>query len=179
MRKVFQSTMISLDGVIDAPGAWAMPYFDEEGGREAAAQLRRSDAVLMGRKTCLDLAAQWANADGEFADAINGITKYVFSATLTQPVWSNTRLITTDPLAAVAELKAEGDGDLTLYGHGQLGRALVEHALLDEIRLLVHPVTVNSSARVFTVPERTRLTLRESHARKSGVVVSTYGVSYE
>ncbi|WP_185757027.1 dihydrofolate reductase family protein [Nocardia bhagyanarayanae] len=178
MRKLFESTLISLDGAVDNPGSWAMRYFNEESRQEATEQLRRSDAMLMGRNTYLALAAQWANADGEFADAINRITKYVFSSTLERPVWSNTELITTDLPETVAKLKADGDGDLTLYGHGQLSRTLLEHSLLDEIMLSVHPVTANSSASGFTVPERARLTLRESHARKSGVVVTTYAVSY-
>ncbi|MFE9328715.1 dihydrofolate reductase family protein [Nocardia sp. NPDC052278] len=178
MRKVFESTLISLDGVVADPGSWAMPYFNEESQQEALKQLGRSDGMLMGRNTYLALAAQWANAEGEFADAINGITKYVFSSTLKQPVWSNSQLVTTSLPETVAKLKADGDGDLTLYGHGQLSRALLEHNLLDEIMLSVHPVTVNSSGSEFTVPERAGLTLRESHARKSGVVVIKYAVSY-
>lgn len=175
MRKLFQSVLISLDGVVADPGSWAMPYFTDESGKEALAQLERSDAMVMGRNTYTDLAARWRSESGPFADRMSAMPKYVFSSTLREPLWSSTTVVRGDPGAEVARLKEAGDGDLTIYGYGRLARTLLDAGLVDEMMLSIHPVVLGCSAPRLQSPP---VGLRLAHVvtRSSGVVVATYEV---
>ncbi|NYJ02938.1 dihydrofolate reductase [Nocardioides thalensis] len=175
MRNIFQSVLISLDGVVADPGPWAMPYFTEESGKDALAQLERSDAMLMGRTTYADLAARWRNDSGPFAQRMAAIPKYVFSSTLREPLWSSTTIVRGDPVAEVARLKDDGDGDLTTYGYGRLARTLLEAGLVDEMMLSIHPVVLGGSAPRLESPPL-GLTLSGVVPRTSGVVVASYRV---
>lgn len=175
MRKLFQSVLISLDGVVADPGSWAMPYFTEESGEEALSQLQRSDAMLMGRTTYADLSARWHSESGPFADRLRAIPKLVFSSTLREPSWANTTVVGGDPAAEVARLKEAGGGDLTIYGYGRLARTLLEAGLVDEMMLSIHPLVLGGSApRVQSPP--LGLKLASVVPRTSGVVVATYAV---
>ncbi|MBO3731896.1 dihydrofolate reductase family protein [Glycomyces niveus] len=174
MRTVIESTLISADGVLDDPGSWAMPYFDEEFTAEAAALLQGADAMLMGRGTYEDLAPRWRGQTGPFADAVNGIRKYVFSSTLEDADWSDAVVVRGDAVKEATRLKEEGGGDLVLFGHGRLSRSLFERGLVDVLRLAVHPVVVGEPLGSFIEHPRTPLRLVESHARQNGVVVQTY-----
>jgi dihydrofolate reductase len=139
MRKVMESTLVSLDGGIGDPMVWANEYFDEEAVATSLAQLRVSDAILLGHNPYEMFAAAWPSATGDYADAMNAITRYVFSGTLAEATWTNTTIVGGDVPTAVRELKEHGDGDLVLYGHGPLGQALLDNGLLDELRLWIHP----------------------------------------
>jgi dihydrofolate reductase len=174
MRKVIESTLVSLDGVIGDPMVWANEYFDEEAVATSLAQLRVSDAMLMGRTTHELFAAAWPSATGDYAEAMNAITKYVFSGTLAEATWTNTTIVGGDVPTAVRELKQHGDGDLVLYGHGPLGQALLEDGLLDELRLWIHPLFVGHGNRLSRPDVTARLRLVGTETRANGVVVVTY-----
>jgi dihydrofolate reductase len=158
MRKLIESTLVSVDGVIGDPQVWAEPYFDDEAGKRALKQLLVSDAMLMGRRTYEMFAAMWPASTGAYADRMNTIRKYVFSSTLQTAEWSNSTIISGDVPAAVSELKQQNGQDLVMYGHGSLGQTLLEHRLLDELRLWVHPLIVGRgamlSARAQTRPSK-------------------------
>jgi dihydrofolate reductase len=174
MRKVIESTLVSLDGVIGDPMVWANEYFDAEAVATSLAQLRVSDAMLMGRNTYEMFAAAWPTSTGDYADAMNAITKYVFSDTLAQAAWTNTTIVRSDVATAVRELKEQGDGDLVMYGHGPLGQALLDNGLLDELRLWIHPLFVGHGNQLFRPNTSARLRLLGNETRANGVVVVTY-----
>jgi len=174
MRTIIQSTLISADGVTDSPGNWALPYFDEQFHKEAAELMHRSDAMLMGRGIYEDLSWRWPSQTGDFADAINGIRKYVFSSTLEKAEWNNSVIVRGDALTDIARLKEEEGKDLVLFGYGRLGGALLEAGLIDELRFSVIPVVVGDTHGSSTRNPSTPMTVVESHVRRSGVVVTNY-----
>jgi dihydrofolate reductase len=176
MREIVESTLISLDGVVNDPGSWALDYFDEEFLQEAYELLKGCDAMLMGRGTYDDLSWRWPGQKGDFADAINGIRKYVFSSTLDRADWNNSVVVRGDVVGEVRTLKEGGDGDLVVFGHGQLSHTLLEHGLLDRLRFAVHPVVVGNALGPFRENPKTPLSLVGTHARRSGVVVLNYTV---
>ena len=174
MRKVIESTLVSLDGVIGDPQVWAEPYFDDEARDLANKQLLVTDAMLMGRRTYEKFAAMWPAATGEYADRMNSVRKYVFSSTLETAEWTNATIISSDAARAVAELKQEDGQDLLMYGHGPLGQALLEHKLLDELRLWLHPLLVGRGTLLFREGADSTLELVATETLASGVVVLTY-----
>src|SRR5262245_22144625 len=111
MRKVIESTLVSLDGVIGDPMVWANDYFDEEAVAAWLAQLRVSDAMLSGRNTYEMFAAAWPSSRGDYAEALNAIRKYVFSDTIAEATWTNTTIVRGDVATAIRELKERGDGE--------------------------------------------------------------------
>lgn len=154
MRKVIASEFVSLDGVFEAPDRWHFPYFDEEMGQEIAAAMGRSDAMLMGRVNYEEWAAFWPEQDLEENPAaahMNGVQKYVVSTTLEEPLeWENSTLIEGDDVAEeVARLKEGEGGDIAISGSGSLVRSLLKEGLIDELRLMVHPVVVGKGKRLF------------------------------
>src|ERR1700761_8566832 len=173
MRKIIESTFVSLDGVTDDPRAWAMGYFNENAQQAALEQLQDSDGMLMGRSTYEYFTAALPT-DSPYAHAINAIRKYVFSSTLSRADWNNSTIVDDDPVAAVNELKQQDGRDLIMYGHGRLSQTLLEHHLVDEIRFAVHPLIRNGRpadrghARVPT------LKLIAATPLPNGVVVLSY-----
>jgi dihydrofolate reductase len=174
MRKLIESTLVSLDGVIGDPQAWANEYFDDEATALALQQLLVTDAMLMGRRTYEMFAATWPAYTSEYGDRMNNIRKYVFSSTLDTTEWSNSVIISGDPGDAVAELKQQGDGDLVMYGHGPLGQALLKRHLIDELRLWIHPLLVGKGTLLFRDGARAALRLAAAQTLTSGVVILTY-----
>src|SRR5215831_3521843 len=134
MRKIIESTLVSLDGVIGDPHLWATPYFDSEAEKHALELLSTSDAMLMGRRTYEFFAAAFPHQTGEYGQRVNGIRKYVFSSALKKADWSNSSVVAGDVTAEVARLKAHAAKDLVIYGHGLLGQTLLKHHLLDELK---------------------------------------------
>jgi dihydrofolate reductase len=174
MRKVIESTLVSVDGVIGEPHKWTGEHFGEETVAIALEQLRRSDAMVMGRRTYEMFSNIWPTPADEYAAAIYDLRKYVFSSTLEQADWNNTSIITEDVAAAVSDLKRQDGQDIVLYGHGPVGQALVENKLLDELKLWVHPVVVGSGKLLFRESARSELKLMETATTKTGVVILTY-----
>jgi dihydrofolate reductase len=175
MRRILESTRVSLDGVIGNLQKWGMDYLDADAQRAAAIQLSKSDAMLMGRNTYQALSAAWSGREGEFAETINAIQKYVISSTLRSTDWNNSTILSGDVITEVTELKQQDGQDLVIYGHGPLGQTLLEHGLLDEIRLSVHPIIVGTGTLFYRdAGKKTELKLVGSEPLPSGVIVLTY-----
>jgi len=174
MRKIIESTLVSLDGVIGDPHLWAMKYFDDEAQKDSLEMLLASDAMLMGRRTYEIFAGVWPARTGDYADRMNSIRKYVFSSTLERADWNNSTIIRGDVAAEVAKLKQQDGQDLVMYGHGPLGQTLLEHGLLDELRFSIHPILVGSGSLLFREGAKTILKLVAKKTRGTGVVVLSY-----
>ncbi|MGW5264025.1 dihydrofolate reductase family protein [Microbispora sp. NPDC004025] len=174
-RKVVAGLFVSLDGVVEAPETWHFPYLNEEMGAAVGQMYAEADTLLMGRVTYEAFAAVWPHQTGEMADAINGIRKLVASSTLTTAGWAGTALIGGDVVAAVKEVKEQPGGTIALAGSISLVRALLRAGVLDELRLLVHPLVVGTGRRLF--PEDAApvpLELTRSTAFTTGVLDLTY-----
>jgi dihydrofolate reductase len=174
MRKVIESTLVSLDGVIGDPMTWVNGYFGEQAQEVALAQLLVSDALLMGRHTYEMFATTSDAGTGAYSERMKSIRKYVFSSTLQRADWNNSVLIRGNVADAVARLKQEDGQDLVFYGHGPLGQTLLEHHLLDELRLWIHPLLLGSGTLLFQQGEKTTLKLVGTKTLEQGVVILTY-----
>ena len=173
MRKLVESTFMTLDGVISRPQDWSPPYWDDEHMAYAGKLLDPADALLLGRDTYEGFAAAWPGRPGEYADKINSMPKHVASRTLTETTW-NASLIEGDVAEAVAALKEQDGGDIVKYGTGELDKALVEHQLVDEFHFWVFPVVVGKGDRLFDGLDLTSLKLVETDRFASGIVVLVY-----
>ena len=153
MRKVIASEFVSLDGVMESPDQWHFPYFNDEMGEAIEAAMAQADAMLMGRVLYEEWAAYWPQQDPEenpFAARMNGIQKYVVSTTLQEPLeWNNSTLINGDVAKEITKLKQLPGKDISISGSGALVRSLLQDDLLDELRLMVHPIVVGSGKRLF------------------------------
>jgi dihydrofolate reductase len=151
MRKITANFFISLDGVVEAPDQWHFPYFNDEMGQAVGAAMSDSDAMLMGRKLYEEWAGFWPKqgSDVPFADYINDVPKYVASTTLTSAEWNNTTLIRGDLATELGKLKAQPGKNISMSGSTTLVRWLLGNDLLDELRLLVHPIVVSRGQRLF------------------------------
>jgi uncharacterized protein YndB with AHSA1/START domain/dihydrofolate reductase len=182
MRKLIESTFVSLGGDISAPHEWGAPYlFGPEPDEYNRDQLFGADALLLGRKTYEGLSAAYTAmaADGpgpmsDFVAAMNAIPKYVASTTLTTVGW-NATLLGPDVAAEVAELKKQQGKYLLKYGTGPLDRILLGNGLVDELRVWIVPVTNGPGQRLFDGVDDLALTLTQTRTLASGVVVLTYG----
>jgi dihydrofolate reductase len=189
--KLTTMTQVTVDGVMQGNGGsdpeldpgyqrggWAMPHFDEESATYVTDFCQRADAFLYGRRTYDLFARYWGGMEpgtDPIADALSGKPKYVASTTLQEPPWKDTTVLSGDVAAAIAELRATGDGELQVHGSGQLIRWLLEHDLVDEITLLVCPVVVGDGIRLF--PENgpdLALELVESRTFPKGIALQVY-----
>ncbi len=173
MRKLVESTFMTLDGVISRPQDWSPPYWDDEHTAYAGKLLDPADALLLGRDTYEGFAAAWPGRPGEYADKINSMPKHVASRTLTETTW-NASLIEGDVAKAVAALKDQDGGDIIKYGTGELDKALVENQLVDEFHFWVFPVVVGKGDRLFDGLDLTSLKLVDTSRFESGIVVLVY-----
>ncbi len=139
MRKVISSTFVSLDGVVNHMDKWHFDYVDDESNALALEQLRAADAMLMGRKTYEVYASAWPGRDGEYADTINAVPKYVASSTLTDPAWHGTEVLDGDLVEAVSKLRAQKGASILMHGYGPVAQVLLQADLLTELHLWVHP----------------------------------------
>jgi dihydrofolate reductase len=183
MRKIINSTYITLDGVIDRPHEW--PSVGERGseGDEIVNELLLGcDALLMGRRTYEGFAPVWPTRSGDPAsDHINSMAKYVVSSTLTDPEWNNTSVISGDPVAEIERLKQAPGKDIVQYGFGQLSHAMLEHGLLDELRLWVYPLFVGGAAQpdelIYRACPTAHFDLVDTTTLPNGVVILSYETS--
>jgi len=173
VRKLVESTFMTLDGVISRPQDWSPPYWDDEHTAYAGKLLDPADALLLGRDTYEGFAAAWPGRPGEYADKINAMPKHVASRTLTETTW-NASLIEGDVAEAVAALKDQDGGDIVKYGTGELDKALVENQLVDEFHFWVFPVVVGKGDRLFDGLDLTSLKLVDTSRFESGIVVLVY-----
>ena len=180
MRKLVNSTYISLDGVVDHMENWpSLCGNDEERRYEIQSKvLLSSDILVMGRRTYEGFAAVWPGNSGDpYSDYINSMRKYVVSSTLTSPEWHNTTVIDGDPVETIRKLKEEDGGDIIQYGFGQLSFALLEAGLLDELRLWIHPFFVGSGGPANLLYRDTATSmfeLADVTTLKTGMVITTH-----
>jgi dihydrofolate reductase len=130
--------------------------------------------MLMGRNTYEMFSRLWASPDDDYAAAIHGMQTYVFSTTLEQADWNNTKIVRADVATAVGDLRQLDGKDIVLYGHGPLGQALLEADLLDELNLWIHPVFVGRGTKLFREGRQSELRLARSKTTSTGVVILTY-----
>jgi dihydrofolate reductase len=175
MRKLKLAMYVSLDGVVENPG-WTGPFWNDQLSELQADYLFASDALLLGRVTYEGFAAAWPGMEestGEFGKKMNSMPKFVASRTVDEAEW-NATIIEGDLATEVAKLKAEAGGDLLIYGSGDLVDELTRLELIDEYRLMIHPVLVGSGKRVFNDVPTTTLRLVDSVTTDTGVAVLTY-----
>jgi dihydrofolate reductase len=177
MSKVVAAQFMSLDGVTEAPEAWHFDYFNDEMGAAVGAGMAAAEAFLLGRRTYEEWAAHWPvqPPDSPTAGVMNAMPKYVASTTLAEVEWEGSTLLEGDVAAAVSELKQRGDGEIMVPGSATLTRSLLADGLVDELRLMVHPVVLGSGGRLFEPgTERVALELVESETFSTGVLNLTY-----
>lgn len=167
---------LTLDGVFEEPGHWSHPFFDEEAGQFKFAELRASDAQLLGRKTYEGFAKAWPSMPdtGQFGEKMNSMPKYVVSSTLDKLEWTGSVLIKGDVAEEVRKLKAQPGNDLLLAGSGQLFNALMKENLIDLYRFMVHPLALGKGRRLFTDDVKRNLELTDSRRFSKGIVVLEY-----
>jgi len=183
MRKIIANLFISLDGVVEEPGDWHFPYFNDEMGAAVDAVFRTSDTMLLGRKTYDDHAGAWpereaaGGEDAEFARALGDARKIVVSRQRLELTWRNSEQLKGDLVEAVTALKNEpGDRNIAMSGSISLVRQLLAARLLDELHLLVHPIAVRKGMRLFDEGEPPiPLTLISSDTFSTGVLNLVYG----
>lgn len=174
--KLVATEYVTLDGYMDEPGLWSLPFFCAEAMAFKKAELFASDALLLGRRTYQGFAQAWPTmSDPEgFADKMNSMPKHVASRTLTDLTW-NATVIEGDVVVYVKRLKELPGGDLVLAGSGQLLGVLADADLIDEYRLMVHPIVLDDGElRLFDKAPRRTLTLVRSESWSSGIVLNTY-----
>ena len=182
MRKIINSTYITLDGVVQDPHLWpplGRPS-DPRGDQIQTDLLLACDALLMGRPTYEGFAPVWQTRSGDpFSDYINSMPKYVVSRTLRDPDWANTEVIGSDPVAAITRLKDAPGRAIVQYGFGALSRLMLEHGLLDELRLWVHPLILgrgDAGDLLFGPGPTVGFNLMASTTLSNGIVVLNYEV---
>ena len=176
-RNLIVSEFLSLDGVMEAPEEWTFQFFSDEQQAYKHDELFASGALLLGRTTYESFAAAWPDREDEtgFADRMNSLPKYVVSTSLEAAEWNNSTIIDGDVAEEVAALKQEEGQDILVNGSGELVDTLVGQDLVDEYRLMVHPVVQGSGKRLFEgASEPTTMSLVETEEFSSGVVVLTY-----
>jgi dihydrofolate reductase len=184
MGRIVVTEFISLDGVIEDPGGaenfkyggWSFEINrGEEGDRFKLDEALESEALLLGRVTYEGFAAAWPSREGEFADKFNSMPKYVVSSTLEEPQWNNSTVLRGDVADEVAKLRERQDGDIVVHGSAQLVQTLVEHDLVDELRLMVFPVVLGSGKRLFgETSAKKPLRLVDSKTVGDGIDILTY-----
>ena len=179
MRRIIASELISLDGVMESPERWSFQFHNDEMAEANRAGMAASDAMLLGRVTYQEFASYWPyqnSAEQPFTDYLNNTPKYVVSTTLEEPLgWQNSTLIKGNVAEEIAELKRQPGKDIGIVGAGTLVRSLLRDDLLDELRLMVHPIVLGGGKRLFEdVGYRKDLELVDSKTFGTGVLYLTY-----
>lgn len=192
MRKVIVNEWMSLDGVVQAPGAadedrsggfkhggWHLRYFDQVSQEQALKNIVEAGAFLLGRRTYEIFASYWPTAPDEervIAEPLNTKPKYVASTTLTEPLeWQNSKLLQGALGKALAALKQEQGGDLHVIGSTELVQTLIEQGLVDEFRLMIDPLILGGGKRIFGADGALRpLRLVHSQVTTTGAILATY-----
>jgi dihydrofolate reductase len=188
MRKLAVSTFLTLDGVMQAPGGpeedptggfthggWSVNYWDDAMGQRMAEIMGKPFDLLLGRKTYEIFAAHWPHVSDPAADALNSATKYVASRTLDKVEWQNSFLLKGEVPDEVARIKKQTGPEIQVHGSSGLIQTLLEHDLVDELRLMVFPVVLGSGKRLFgdgAAPAGLKLV--DSKTSSTGVLIATY-----
>jgi dihydrofolate reductase len=190
MRKVVAIEHVTLDGVMQAPGradederggfthgGWGHAGNDEVMGRKMGERMTKEGSLLLGRRTYEDFFSFWpGQKDNPYTEVLDNTEKYVASNTLREPLpWQNSKLLSGDAAAAVAELKQQPGGDLGVLGSGELLRSLMRRNLVDEFVLMIHPLVLGSGRRLFDEgDEFSPLRLVNNVTTTTGVLIATY-----
>ena len=192
MRRVIVNEFMSLDGVVQAPGGeeedttggfahggWHMRFMEDETAMKRVLEgIVEADGFLLGRRTYEIFAAYWPNASEDeqvIAEPLNTKPKYVASRTLTEPEWQNSSVLQGEVADAVTALKQEDGGDLHVIGSPELVQTLIQHGLVDELRLMIDPVVLGGGKRIWRDDGMLRpLRLVESETTPSGAIFATY-----
>lgn len=181
MRKIIVTEFITLDGVVEAPGGnetphphagWQMKYRSPEGGKYKVEELAKVDALLLGKNTYETFAGYWpSQTDEAFGSPINKMPKYVVSRTLQKAAWNNSHILR-DVAKDVAALKQTDGGDVLVYGSATLTKSLLHHDLIDELRLMVYPLTIGGGLRLFDDNlELKKFELKNSQVLDDGILI--------
>ena len=184
MGKIVISENVSLDGVIEDPtgaeglsvGGWFWETErGEDGERFTLDKALGTEALLLGRRTYEFFAATWPSRSGELADRLNGLPKYVVSSTLEDPDWNNSTVLKSDAVDEVSKLKQELNGEIVVVASFQLLRTLMEHDLVDELRLTVYPVVLGAGERLFgETSDKRPMRLLNTRTVGDGIAILTY-----
>ncbi len=183
MGRIVVTEFVSLDGVIEDPGGsenfkhsgWSFEIDRGEGTQFKLDETMSSEALLLGRVTYEGFAEAWPSREGEFADKFNAMPKYVVSSTLENPEWNNSTVLAGDVVEEVTKLRQEQGGDIVVHGSARLVQTLLEHDLVDELRLMVFPVVLGTGKRVFgETSDKKRLRLVDSKVVGDGVTILIY-----
>jgi dihydrofolate reductase len=182
--RIVVTEFVSLDGVMEDPGGaenfryggWTFEIArGDEGDKFKLDETLSSEALLLGRVTYEGFAEAWPTREGEFADKFNNMPKYVVSSTLENPEWKNSTVLKGDVAEAVAKLKEDQDGDIVVHGSARLVQTLLDHDLVDELRLMVFPVVLGSGKRLFgETSDKKPLRLVDSKTVGDGVAILVY-----
>jgi dihydrofolate reductase len=182
--RIVVTEFVSLDGVMEDPGGaedyrhggWTFEIDrGPEGNKFKLDEALDAEALLLGRVTYEGFAAAWPSREGDFADKFNTMPKYVVSSTLEKPDWSNSTVLKGDLADEVEKLRRKHDGDVVVHGSARLAQALLEHGLVDELRLMVFPVVLGSGKRLFgETTDKQRLRLTSSQTVGDGVAILVY-----
>jgi len=184
VRKIIVTEFITLDGVIEAPGGdetphphggWQLKFSSPEGGKYKVDELANVDALLLGKITYEDFAAYWPTQTGAgFADPINQLPKYVVSRSLQKAEWHNSHILR-DVVKDVTALKNADGGDILVYGSGTLVKALLHHNLIDELHLMICPVSIGGGLKLFDDNlELKKFKLKHSQVTETGALIVEY-----
>jgi dihydrofolate reductase len=183
MGRIVVTEFVSLDGVMEDPGGaedfeyggWTFEIDRGEGNQFKLDETIGSEALLLGRVTYEGFAEAWPSREGDFADKFNTMPKYVVSSTLDKPGWNNSTVLQGDVPAAVSKLRKEQSGDIVVHGSAELVQTLLEHDLVDEMRLMVFPVVLGKGKRLFgDTSAKKRLRLVDSRTVGDGVAILIY-----
>jgi dihydrofolate reductase len=180
MRKIISGLFISLDGVVEEPGDWHFPYFNDEMGEAVDATIVDSDTLVLGRKTYDSFAGAWpereleGGEDGEFGKRLGDARKIVVSRQQLEFTWRNSELLQGDLVEFVTALKNEPGGNISIPGSISVVRQLLDAGLIDELHLLLHPIAVRTGERLFDDGEKIPLKLLRSETFSTGVMNLIY-----
>jgi dihydrofolate reductase len=184
MGRIVVTEFLSLDGVMEDPGGaedfkhagWSFEIDrGDEGNQFKLDETMQSEALLLGRVTYEGFADAWPDRQGEFADKFNNMPKYVVSSTLTDPGWTNSTVLDGDVVEEVSKLRDSQDGNIVVHGSAQLVQTLLEHGLVDELRLMVFPVVLGTGKRLFgETSDKKPLRLADSKTVGDGVSILVY-----
>jgi dihydrofolate reductase len=186
MGKIVISTNVSLDGVVQDPdgkegfrlGGWFGQFGGEDLEEWAKVELEEAlgaEALLLGRRSDEWFGTRWPSRSGEFADRLNSLPKYVVSSTLEDPKWTNSTVLNGDVVNEVSKLKQALDGEIVVYASYQLVRTLIEHDLVDELRLVVFPVVLGAGERLFgETSDKKPMRLVDTRTIGDGLAFLTY-----
>jgi dihydrofolate reductase len=179
VRKLIMWNLLTLDGYFEGPTSWALDWHEnawsEELDRVSTEQLHSADMLVFGRVTYEGMAAYWRTAEGEIAGYMNSLPKVVVSHTLQMAEWANTTIVKENAVAALADLKQQGDGPMFVFGSANLSATLIAAGLFDEYRLAIAPVILGAGRPLFGLGlNRQTLILIESRSLATGCVILRY-----